>query len=91
MIWRPIGYILRLVVAVIALCAAAFWLWPYFGVVGVVVTILSAILAVNLLEFTLLRPRAPFRASRPRARAVGKADARPRSNDDPSTPPNRLS
>ena len=91
MILRPLGNFLQFVLVVIALCAAAYWLWPYFGVVGVVVAILAAILAANLLQFALSARWAPFRARRPRARAAGKGDVRPRSNDDSSTPPDRLS
>ncbi len=60
---RSLGDVLLLVLAVIAVCTAAFWLWPYLGpTVAVVVAILAVVVVVNLCSLTLSAMRAPFRA-----------------------------
>ncbi len=89
---RSLGDVLLLVLAVIAVCAAAFWLWPYVGpTVAVVVAILAVVVVVNLCWFTRSAMRARFRGRQRRADAAGKGDVRPRSHGDASTPPDRPS
>ncbi len=88
---RSLGDVQRLVLAVTAVCAATFWLWPYVGpTVSVVMAIFAVVLAANLPWLTRSAMRA-FRARRSRADAAGKGDVRPRSNGDSSTPPDRRS